>query len=459
MTYLDRILSVAVAGASVCALPGCADGDKREMDNGFSSLPMTAVTTSPGESSSESSAGDDSSSGTTAAASSGEPESTGTTHVAACGDGVVDADEECDDANQADDDACLANCLAARCGDAVVETDVEDCDDGNDDNSDACLSTCEAASCGDGFVQAGVEDCDDANLIETDACRSTCEQARCGDGVVEAGVEACDDGNLDDLDTCSKTCELLVPPPSCKAILALMPAATSKVYTIDPDDGGGVAPFKAFCDMQTDGGGWTLILNRNVNSDNTGQPDIQATNGAFDNTRASNWNFDIDLFWPGMTQVIFADRQNDDCSNCAISGYHSAIRVEKPAGQTYQNDCAGAGQTVNVQKLVGPNAGASSTAYQCGTSLGWGNCGGKVCHYGTHHKSTALDADWGQNLWQEMHFPSTRSASKNAGDFMVESSAYCRSCGGGLVANLNDSSTCCLSKQKNAKARWTLWVR
>ena len=101
------------------------------------------------------------------------------------------------------------------------------------------------------------------------------------------------------------------------------------------------------------------------------------------------------------------------------------------AGQTYQNDCPGAGQTVNVQKLVGPNAGASSTAYQCGTSLGWGNCGGKVCHYGTHHKSTALDADWGQNLWQEMHFPSTRSASKNAGDFMVESSAYCRSCGGG----------------------------
>ena len=109
--------------------------------------------------------------------------------------------------------------------------------------------------------------------------------------------------------------------------------------------------------------------------------------------------------------------------------------------------------------MVGPNAGASSTAYQCGTSLGWGSCGGKVCHFGTHHKSTATDADWGQNLWQEMHFPSTRSASKNAGDYMVEASAYCRSCGGGLAANLNESSTCCLSKQKNAKARWTLWVR
>jgi cysteine-rich repeat protein len=361
----------------------------RDMDDGFAVMPMTPVTTSPGEASSESSAGDESSSGTTSAASSGEPE-TGGTHVAACGDGAVDEGEECDDANQADDDACLSTCVAARCGDGVVETDVEECDDGN---------------------------------------------------------------------VCSKACEALVPAPSCKAILALVPAATSKVYTIDPDGAGGVDPFKAFCDMQTDGGGWTLVLNRKVNSDNTGQPDIQASNGAFDNTRASNWNFDIDLFWAGMTQVVFADKHNDDCSNCGITGYHSAIRVEKPAGQTYQNDCQGLAQAVNVQKLVGPNAGASSSAYQCGTSLGWGSCGGKVCHFGTHHKSTATDADWGQNLWQEMHFPSTRSASKNAGDYMVEPSAYCRSCGGGLAANLNESSTCCLSKQKNAKARWTLWVR
>ena len=422
-------------------------------------MPIPAVTTSPAETGSESSSGDESSSGTTGAASSGEPETTGTTHVAACGDGVLDADEECDDGNQADDDQCLGNCVAARCGDGVVEVDVEACDDGNEDDSDACLSSCEAASCGDGLVQTGVEECDDANLMETDGCRSTCKLARCGDGVVEAGVETCDDGNLDELDTCSKTCEPLVPAPSCKAILAAVPAATSKVYLIDPDGAGGVAPFKAFCDMDTDGGGWTLVLNRNVNSDDTGQPDIQAHNGAFDNSRASNWNFDIDLFWAGATQVVFADKQNDDCSNCGISGYHSAIRVEKPAGPAYNNSCPGPAQAVNVPKLVGPAAGMSSTAYQCGTSLGWGSCGGEVCHFGTHHKSTATDADWGQNLWQEMHFPSTRSAAASAGDFMVEPSASCRSCGGGLAANLNESSTCCLSKQKNAKARWTLWVR
>ena len=44
---------------------------------------------------------------------------------------------------------------------------------------------------------------------------------------------------------------------------------TTATRTSDPDGAGGVDPFKVFCDMETDGGGWTLILNRNVNSDNT----------------------------------------------------------------------------------------------------------------------------------------------------------------------------------------------
>ncbi|HEY0134036.1 MAG TPA: hypothetical protein VGB85_08150, partial [Nannocystis sp.] len=62
MTYLDRILAVAVAG--VCALPGCAGDDKGD-DNGFVVMPgtsvtsVTTVTTTPDGSSSESSGGDE----------------------------------------------------------------------------------------------------------------------------------------------------------------------------------------------------------------------------------------------------------------------------------------------------------------------------------------------------------------------------------------------------------------
>ena len=68
----------------------------------------------------------------------------------ACGDGVVDAGEECDDANGVARDGCTA-CRLPVCGDGVVEPG-EPCDDGNDLDSDACVNSCQLASCGDGII-------------------------------------------------------------------------------------------------------------------------------------------------------------------------------------------------------------------------------------------------------------------------------------------------------------------
>lgn len=92
----------------------------------------------------------------------------------------------------------------AICGNGIQNAD-EQCDDGNLTDDDGCDSNCTITGCGNGIVNAG-EGCDDGNLIDGDGCSSACTvEAVCGDGIVDAG-ETCDDGNLTDGDGCSSLC-------------------------------------------------------------------------------------------------------------------------------------------------------------------------------------------------------------------------------------------------------------
>jgi hypothetical protein len=307
---------------------------------------------------------------------------------------------------------------------------------------------CQGGVCGYGACVAPYLDCDGdtANGCETDGSSS---QDYCG--------------------SCSTPCTLpatciggscISALPSCNDILLTGASTGDGLYPIDPNGGDPTDAFTTFCDMSTDSGGWTLVLNRVVNSDNLGQPAIGTPHGAFDDGRGTNWNFDVNLFWQGATQAVFAAKENDNCAGCPISSYDSAIRMDLPAALGWSVSCPGTSSVVNVLKLVGLSAGQSGTAYSCAAALGWGSCGGNVCHYGVHSTSASADGSWSSNGWNELHFPSQSSTYAAWGDVNgTEGNAYCRSCAGGLTPTYNLSSTCCQEATYNAKSRWTIWLR
>ncbi|MEZ4367198.1 MAG: hypothetical protein R2939_13080 [Kofleriaceae bacterium] len=146
--------------------------------------------------------------------------------AAGCGNGVVEPDEVCDDGNRIDTDDCSADCRSDNtCGNGIADA-LEGCDCGtdptnlppgcptvNDDGPSAiCRRDCSAAGCGDGLVVAP-EDCEPGAALAascTDlgyyagelACLPTCRfdvsacVGRCGDGVRQDG-EACEASPLD----------------------------------------------------------------------------------------------------------------------------------------------------------------------------------------------------------------------------------------------------------------------
>jgi len=281
-----------------------------------------------------------------------------------CGDGVVDDGEACDDGNDVDDDECSNECVAASCGDGIVNSDAEECDDGNAEDTDECLSTCLAASCGDGYIQADVEacddmgesaecnsdcsahacgdgilnesageECDDANEENSDECVGECTVAICGDGYVYEGVELCDGGS------CSDTCDGFAA--YCVDIYNNDMDAPNGMYTIDPDGPDGNDPYEVYCDMDKGGhtvyavthdwGEWgsdmTIVIRDRLVPELGAMSDWTATCELFDTTNyVGGWKnngqtyskpqfavyADSESYWDNIGTAIFPDATYED---------------------------------------------------------------------------------------------------------------------------------------------------
>jgi cysteine-rich repeat protein len=197
---------------------------------------------------------------------SGDPPAMTAMNSPACGNGMVNGNEECDDGNLNDMDRCSTQCRLARCGDRVRQGG-EQCDDGNNASGDGCSPGCviepkldadrpparpagtisstptravpssvrtssaavavkpqarplesdtaapsvdaPVVVCGDGTREAS-EECDDGNVFAADGCSPSCTREACGNGRIDPN-ESCDrgtaNGNVPDA-LCRPDCTL-----------------------------------------------------------------------------------------------------------------------------------------------------------------------------------------------------------------------------------------------------------
>jgi hypothetical protein len=126
---------------------------------------------------------------------------------------------------------------------------------------------------GVGWVQEGPEDCapDDAT-------------------VSPAVLEVCGDGIDQDCDGEDPLC----PLATCAELLAAGRATGDGIYTIAPDP---AEPIDVWCDMTTDGGGWTLVSSSTTPVDDAAAP--------YSSELASLWpGASMDGIWDGLRGVL-----------------------------------------------------------------------------------------------------------------------------------------------------------
>ncbi len=331
---------------------------------------------------------------TTTGESESATEPTGATTAVdpVCGDGVVDDGEACDDGlNDGAYGGCAPDCsaLAAYCGDGNVDgDDGEVCDDGvNDGAYDGCNADCLslAAFCGDGSVDEG-EACDGDDLGG-----KTCESEDFDGGEISCGACALNTESCFKLDGASQENAGL----SCKQINDDGYADGDGVYWVDANGGGTDDAVEVFCDMTTDGGGWTaLAANGEIAAPETTSADDcyplisddgDAGCGAPDDLLS---DFTVDgsqqagIAWQHLMAIAYSDQgYGEKLAYFAIDFGDAAATTEERIGGTAfvppglntmhgKIACAGAGDIIHYTKAGTYNSSASYIANGKGTIFG-----------------------------------------------------------------------------------------
>ena len=235
-----------------------------------------------------------------------------------CGNGVLEADEGCDDGNDTPGDGCNASCLIEdgnACNETPPgETGDDSCDSGVCDTSGGAPGVCVPAGCGNNLLEAG-EGCDDGNNTDGDGCNAMC--------LIENG------------DPCNETPPGETGDDSCDSGFC---------------DVSGGAP--GVCEDGDDGDGDGVPDSIDLDDDNDGIPDAEEGGDTEDTDGDGIPNrLDLDTDNDGIPDVIEAghdspDGDSDGVIDCAggfgANGLCDDVETSADSGDTdYDGDGAG----------------------------------------------------------------------------------------------------------------------